>query len=50
MIVIKINQIVANWIRSTTERLIAANSDHHVFRPFISLPDRSSDRRGNTRF
>src|SRR6516165_9171348 len=26
MIVININQIVANWIRSTTERLIAANA------------------------
>jgi hypothetical protein len=50
MIVININQIVANWIRSTTERLIAANSDHHVFRSAISRLDPPSDRHSSTRF
>jgi len=38
MIVININQLVANWIRSTTERLIAAYSDHHVFRSQLRRP------------
>jgi hypothetical protein len=49
MILVSINQIVGNWIRSTTEPLIAANSDH-VFRSAISPPDRPSDRQGSARF
>jgi hypothetical protein len=50
MIVININQLVANWIRSTTERLIAAYSNHHVFRSASWPLDPLSDRRGRTRF
>jgi hypothetical protein len=54
MIVVKINQIAGNWIRSTTERLIAANAagivgihSNSIAGP---LSDQPSDRQRDTRF
>jgi hypothetical protein len=44
MILVSINQIIGNWLRSITEQLIATNSDHHVLRSAIARPDRPLDR------
>ena len=55
MIVVKINTIVGSWIRSTAERLIAANAAgsvgmHGYSITAIPLPDQPSDRQSGTRF
>jgi hypothetical protein len=43
MIAIKINQIIGHWIRSTTERLIAANSAG-IVKIDLPSPDRGARR------